>query len=225
MSLAYSLKLLTWFALMSELTGLVPSRPSLAAGCAQTTSSVLVRVQREDAREVFDTVRSELTRLAKVTGSSHHEPIFGAYIAVHGYIFDFEDEITQKDGIFCASAVTLRVSLVLKDRTIHLAREIQDNACLREATRNHQLQHAKADDRAFAEAVLPLTEKLRASFRVSPGGEGASPAQARQRLEDALDQQIEVHYRSVEDERKRLDNEIDSPDNLKRLRLACANNI
>ena len=195
-------------------------------GPTRSVSRDTVGVHRDAVREEFDMDREHLTNLAITAGRQDELPVFGAYTAWRGYIFDFDSDVQRlANGAFRASAKAVRVSLVLRDRIIHLARELQDERCRREVTRDHLLRVSRADDRAFVESARPFLVRLQRKMAISPNGEGSSPDEARKRLEDVLTDKIEAEFSTVEKYRRQLTKTVISSDHLRRLRAACTDHV
>jgi hypothetical protein len=94
-----------------------------AAPChVSSAPTVSVDIRHDEVREVVDTSRDELERLATAAGKQDHRPVLSMYTAATVYKADIDSHVEQTGGdMFCAAPTAVRIHVVLTDRVIHLA--------------------------------------------------------------------------------------------------------
>jgi len=185
-------------------------------------TSVSVEFRRAEVREVVDTSRDELDRLAMAAGKQDHRPVLGMYTAAMGYGANIDSHAEPVgDELFCAVPTVVRIVVVLTRRVIHLAHEAKSSGCLYDATREHAWLHAHADDRALDEQASALADALRSALAQTPLDSAASESAAKGKLVAAIGAQIDEQLNSLEQLRKQLNRSIDTPSALARLHAAC----
>ena len=183
--------------------------------------TVSVDIRRDEVREVVDTSRDELERLATAAGKQDHRPVFSIYTAATGYKADIDSHVEKTgDDMFCAVPTAVRILVVLTDRVIHLAYEAQSNDCLK-VVREHEWLHAHADEEALEKRALALVHHMRTAIAQTPLASANSAQAAKSQMAAAIGAQMDEQLSSMEQLRKQLDRSIDSPLLFARLHAAC----
>lgn len=192
-----------------------------AAGCQPAPPPALkVEVSSDQVREVFDTTVADIRRLAAARGLLPHWPGLGAYVAQLRYRADIDEDAEADRGVYCATPRSVRLVILLNDRVIHLARELQANPCLRDAVRQHTRRHARADEDALNQ--LPtLTGHLRDALARLPPARGDTELFAKSAATAAVRAQIDDFLDRLDGIRAALNQAIDAPEAIEQLRGKC----
>ncbi len=192
-----------------------------AAPCQVSAApTVSVDIRRDEVREVVDTSRDELERLATAAGKQDHRPVLSMYTAATGYKADIDSHVEQTgDDMFCAVPTAVRILVVLTDRVIHLAYEAQSN-CLK-VVRKREWLHAHADEQALEKRASALVHHMGKAITRTPLASANSAQAAKSQMAAAIGAQMDEQLNSMEQLRKQLDRSIDSPPLLARLHAAC----
>jgi len=161
-------------------------------------------------------------RTAAQAGKIHHPaPIVGVYVGAVQYDAQIDDTVrTIVADHVCATPkyVTLKLTL---ERVIYIPHEFAADPCLRSLSQGHLAKHADADAKAldsersaFQAAVRTgIDQGTRNASTTYADALGVLTADIRTKVDGALDEMEAV--------RKRLDDAIDNPAELDRLRTAC----
>ena len=191
-----------------------------AAGCQRVPPALTVEVSSDEVREAFDITVADIRRLATARGLQPHWPGLGAYVAQLRYRADIDEDAEEDRGVYCATPRSVRLVILLNDRIIHLARELQESPCLRDAVRQHARLHARADEDALKQ--LPaLTEHLRESLARLPPVRGDTELFAKSATTAAVHAQIDDFLDRLYGIRAALNRAIDAPEAIEQLRRKC----
>ena len=113
-----------------------PGRPPL---------TVQFAAERERVALSADLSLSELRSLSAQSGQVPPHMVLGFSTSS----FHYAVQTTIEEERTCGEPVVVRLTLVLKDRQIAVAREVMDHYCLRDAALAHYHRHAEADNEAF----------------------------------------------------------------------------
>lgn len=127
---------------------------------------------------------------------------------------------------FCAHLTRMDVTLRLSDRTIHVAREFYDEACVRDEVLAHELRHVRLDDRLLQEGIGRAEAELAAALNGGAAAWGATPHAA----EEALKARLAAVTGTVSAQftlRRRLAHaeEIDTPAESRRAQEICGGRV
>jgi hypothetical protein len=210
-------------ALALMVIGAVHPCAAIAAPCPLLAApNVVLDVNGEEVREVFDTSEAELDQLAVAAGATEQLPVFSRYTSNLGYRVDFDVHVEQADyDKFCAAPKAVHIVVLLADRIIHRAQETQEDPCLLEAMRAHQLRHARAEQRALDERAPMLLEQLRKAMAQLQIEEAQSPPAARSQVVAAAAKQIAAQFGKLEDYRRELIASVDTSTEIERVHAAC----
>ena len=136
-----------------------------AITCQNSPSPIItVEVSNDDIQEAFDVSAADLKTAAASMGARTHQPALAAYSSDLSYVADVSENAQQEAGeVYCATLASVHVTIALKNRIIHFARELLENPCLQKAQLQHWREHARADAQAVEE--FPFVSKLRDSIR------------------------------------------------------------
>jgi hypothetical protein len=205
-----------------NVASLYPCVVAVAPCRVQSTPTVSVDIRRDEVREVVDTSREELNRLANAAGVQAHWPALGMYASAIGYEIDIESHVEPLgDAAFCTVATAVRIHVALSNRVIHLARDAQLNGCLYEAVREHAWLHAHADEQALEKQGSALLDHMRTTLKQTPLARANSVLAAKSKMAAAIRTHIDEELKGVELLREQLDQSIDSPSSLAQLRGTC----
>jgi hypothetical protein len=195
----------------------------IAAPCpVSAPPNVTVEIRRDPVQEIVDTSRDELDQFAIAAGREDHVPAFGSYSSVLAYNANIDTRVVELGSdVFCASPKTVRILVMLTSRVIHLARETQASSCLLETSREHELAHAHAEERAIDDRATMFLERARLAITELRMGPTRSAAAARLQLADEVSKQIGTQFLNLEQYQHQFDQAVDSPSNLKTLQSAC----
>jgi hypothetical protein len=145
----------------AELMMIAGSGDVLAANCdAISPAHLVIEIKKSEVQEFFDITSADLQRIAAVRGIQPHWPGLGVYSSDIAYAADIHETGEEgPDGSYCANLDTVHIVVALKNRVVHLARELKENHCLEEAQRQRLLQNAQNDARALEE--FPVESEMR----------------------------------------------------------------
>jgi hypothetical protein len=190
--------------------------------CPIAKLEVQVETARGDIDELFDVTLAELARTAEELNLPLRHPILGVYGGSIGMTFEIDDEVVAVAGSrLCVTPKVVHVRILLTGRAVHLLREFVNNPCLLELARGHQQKHAQADDASLDRFVRSLPGDLRARWSATVLEPAASEAAARQRMAEAATGILNEQLDSYEDGRVKLNDVVDTTEEVGRLRKAC----
>ena len=191
---------------------------TVAATCQNGNPPIVtIRTEEVDVEERFDTTAADLRRAAATVGAKTHEPLLAAYSSDLTYAANiFEDARQEADGVFCATLSSIEVLVTLKNRVIHLARELQQTPCVEKAQREHWREHARADAQAVQE--FPLLSQLRQALTELPPAQAQSVTTAKTQVTVAVRSELQKLIDKLDSYRATVKQEVDSPDAIEHLR-------
>jgi hypothetical protein len=198
---------------------LLPSvSKTIAATCQNANPPIVtIRTEEVDVEERFDTTAADLRRAAAAMGAKTHEPLLAAYSSDLTYAANiFEDARQEAGGVFCATLSSIDVLVTLKNRVIHLARELQQTPCVEKAQREHWREHARVDAQAVQE--FPLLSQLRQALAELPPAQAHSVMTAKTQVTVAVRSELQKLMDKLDSYRATLKQKVDTPDSIEHLR-------
>lgn len=199
-------------------TALALAAPLLlpVSACTAAPPVVYVVASHGPVAVAADFTLGQLAEMAARTGRAGKHPPLGFYFAQFGYTISLGPADRRPGG--CARPATVKVMLL--NRRIELGKEISPPACLA-AAREHYLRHAATDDAILTQ----FAGALRAAFpRISlpppgtdSGGRESDPAA----LEHAVRAVVDRGLQSLDAARAAAPKQVDTPEEVERLALAC----
>ena len=178
-----------------------------------------ISVQGPDDR--VNTTKS-LAQLRAAGKTGHPALIAGAYLGAVEYAIQIDDTVrTIAAGRVCVtpSYVTLKLTL---ERVIFVPREFANDPCLKSLSQVHEAKHADADAEALDGARPAFEAAVRAAIDRGTRNAGATSADALGVLTAKIQTAANGALNVMEATHKRLDDAIDNPADLERLKTACA---
>lgn len=125
------------------------------------------------------------------------------------------------DSIYCARAIRVHVDFGLADRHIRVAREARADACLHALALDHHMTHAKTEDQALSDVAPSIVDRIRADLAVIEPVAAKSALAAQAAVKAGIEAIVEratwmLHLALI-----RVREEVDSPEELTRLRESC----
>jgi len=180
-----------------------------------------VQTVREEVRRDPDIGIAELERLAGVVGSGAH-PLIGMSASAAGYRVRVDSALAPLvDGGYCARAVRVRVQFGLADRFIRIAREAQGDGCLHALALDHHMTHARAEDEALNEFAPRIVDRIRADLAVLEPAVGESALAAQASMKAQVEVVVERAVQMLHVALVKVKEDVDSPEELARLRESC----
>src|ERR1700686_3824028 len=104
------------------------SRDVLAADCNTISPPHLViEITKSEVEEFFDITSADLQRIAAARGIQPPWPGLGAYSSDIDYAADIQEAVEEEpDGSYCANLDSVHIVIALKNRVVHLARELKE---------------------------------------------------------------------------------------------------
>ena len=199
---------------------MVPARVR-AADCQVSRippPAIHLRVDPPDDR--IDTTKS-LEQMRAAGKVRHAAPLVGAYLGVVQYGIKIDDTVRQTAArVFCVTPkyVTLKLAL---ERIIYIPREFTSDPCLVALARDHETKHADTEAKALDTARPALETAVREAVRRVATVPGASRASALATLTAEIQSGVSHTLDEMARVRKQLDAEVDSPDEIGRLKTEC----
>jgi len=124
-------------------------------------------------------------------------------------------------GLVCAAPrlITMRIGYV--DRSVLIAKEATADSCLYEEILEHELRHARIYDQVVDTFVPILTEQIKTWVTQNRLHAAPTVATAKTRLRQQIAVRVNAVIKDLKEENNRLQAEVDSPQELDRLRAAC----
>ena len=113
------------------------------------------------------------------------------------------------------------MTIALKNRIIHFARELLENPCLQKAQLQHWREHARADAQAVEE--FPFVSKLRDSIRRLGPSRAHSVMAAKSQVTAEIHAQIEILMDQFGKYREVVKQKVDTPESIEQLRAQMKN--
>ncbi len=185
---------------------------------------IVIAVTKSEVQELFDITGADLQRVAASLGRQPQWPGLGAYSTDLVYAADIDEPaLKEPDGSYCSALGSLRLSITIKNRVIHLARELQQNHCLEEAQKQRSRRHAQADAQALEE--FPIERELRELLSQLHPSHANSELSAKTQVTAAVHQKIRDLLDKIADNRAKIDQQIDAPEETNRLQHQVDNGI
>lgn len=166
---------------------------------------------------LFDSSLKELERLARAAGRDAHLPLRAVYIS--NVLFGANIKVEGGAQPPCAVARSIDVRIVISHRTIRVARELKDKACLLAAATTHAAGHARHEEETLLAARDEIASNLREQLRQVTTAE--TEMEAEQRLARTVSAQINADLARLDADGSAAAKTIDSIDALARLKTAC----
>jgi hypothetical protein len=177
---------------------------------------VEIEVSKSEIKEAYDITAADLQRLAETTGKRPSWPGLGASSSEIAYAAEAsQDAEKEPDGSYCATLAYVHVVIALKNRVIHLARELKEKPCLERAQKERLLKLAHADEQALDE--FPIETEIRKLLAELRPSRAKSELGAKAQMTTALRQRIQVVLDKVQDYAAELDRK-NAPEVIDRLR-------
>lgn len=191
---------------------------TMAATCQNgLPPMVTIRTEEVEVEERFDTTVADLRRAATAMAAKTHEPLLAAYSSHLIYAAKISEDAHQDaGGIFCATLSSVEVVVSLKNRVIHLARELQQAPCVAKAQREHWREHARVDAQAVEE--FPLVPQLRQALAELPPAQAHSVTTAKTQVTVAVHSELEKLMNKLDSYRATVKQDVDTPDAIEHLR-------
>ncbi len=178
---------------------------------------VEIEVSKSEIKEAYDITAADLQRLAETTGRRPSWPGLGASSSDIAYAAEIsEDAETEPDGSYCATPAYVHVVIALKNRVIHLARELKEKPCLERAQKERLSKLAHADEQALGE--FPIETEMRQLLAQLRPSRAKSELAAKAQVTTAVRQRIQVVLDKIQDYTAELDRKINAPEEIVRLR-------
>lgn len=126
---------------------------------------------------------------------------------------------------FCTWPTLLTIRLGYSGRTIYVAREAAEDACIEEAIRKHETSHATLDEDLLEQFRSRAIEAIRPYYERMVAQPSSSHSSGEARLKEQLDGVFEELFQSFATERSTAQAEIDSPDEIQRVTQACEGKV
>lgn len=194
-----------------------------AMSCQSPSSpTVTVEISKDDIQEAFDVTAADLKSAAAAIGAQTHQPALAAYSSVLIYAADISEDAQQETGeVYCATLASVNVEIALKNRVIHLARELQEDRCLQEAQLQHWREHACADAQAVEE--FPFLSELRDAVEHLQPARARSALAAKDQVTTAIHSEIERLMDEVGEYRAAVKRKVDTPQAIEQLSAQMKN--
>jgi hypothetical protein len=183
-----------------------------------------LRVTPVHGEPKFDVTKSfaEIERLAGPVIAAKHYPLLGMALQGFGLAHSVTAEASKReDGLLCAALSIVEIRIGWADRTVFIAREASENACVYETALEHQLRHVRSDD-AILDAFVPVfTRELRGSLEQLNSAPFESSELANKNLTDAVVALARGLLGPLEQERSRIRQTLDLSEELDRIREGC----
>jgi hypothetical protein len=190
---------------------------------AHDDAAVAVDIQHAPVETVFDTSLDELDRIAREAGKEAHAPLMAVYTSATLFTADIDMHVSRMaSNVFCAGANSVRVRIAVGRRTIHVARELREKACLQKAAIEHVEAHARIQEQVLAGMESTIAANVKTRLREASAN-FESAADADRKLRRAIDDQINADLNDADKAKTIITSrDIDSPESLARLRAACS---
>jgi hypothetical protein len=188
------------------------------AACQDSSAPIVtLEVSTADIQELFDVSAADLKSAAASMGARTHQPALAAYSSDLTYAADIsENAVQEADEVYCATVGSVHVSIALKNRVIHFARELQEKPCLQEAQLQHWREHARADAQAVEE--FQFLPELRDSIGRLRPARAQSVLAAKSQVTVAVHSEIERLIDQVGKYREAAKQKVDKPESIEQLR-------
>ena len=178
---------------------------------------VEIEIARTEVQEAYDITAADIDRLAQSTGERPSWPGLGASSSDIAYGAEIsESAAKERDGSYCATAAYVRIVITLKNRMIHLARELKEKPCLERIQRERLLRFAHADEQALDE--FPSEGEMRHLLGQLRPEQAKSELAARAQVTTAVRKKIQVLLDAVQDYAAELRRKMTPPEEVDRLR-------
>ena len=210
--------------LPTAFAALVLYGPSAKGEClAVTEPDVTVDIQAEPVSTVFDTSLGELEVLATAAGKRSRMPLMAAYSAAVLYTVDIPTQAgSTRSGTFCATSKSVRVRIVIGQRTIHAARELQGRPCLLATAIGRAEAHARNQEKSLGVMEAGIIKNIKDRVRDAAYLRSPSAQEAERQLTSSIAAQIDQDLQKAEAEEKEANRRPDTPDSLHALQASCA---
>ncbi len=123
--------------------------------------------------------------------------------------------------LVCAIPRLIKVRIGYVDRTVFIAKEAADDACLYKETLEHELRHARIYDEVVDAFVPIVTDQIKISVKQVRLHPEPSAATAETRLRHQIAVPVNAVIKDLKEENNKRQAEVDSPQEVARLRAAC----
>lgn len=161
---------------------------------------------------------AQLSNLAQRTGRIGKHPPWGFYYGAFGFTVHAEADPARQG---CPDGLRIAVNVMVFDRQIEVARELNSQPCLLSLVREHYAKHAALDDTLLTDYAKALEAALREVPLATLKGDSASSPTLRQQIEKEAQEIVSRGLPSLDAARTRTPDAVDSPEELKRLATAC----
>lgn len=202
-------------AVANECVGLPSSNLSVVVFHRVTRTAIV-------DREVLDQIAGEV-RSSRPKRQAHPLMLITSEPAADIAVDRRTVEVGQ--NTFCAAPHSVRVTIGFPERSVYMVRAAEENPCAQRELSSHDENHARADDAALlkvlAQIEKPLIETL-SRLKQSPA---ATAAAAAEEFEKGLRAFLNDAVVQFAEERDRLQEHVDAPAELERLRSACGGSV
>jgi hypothetical protein len=190
---------------------------ALAGSCDKTPApQIEIELSRSEIQEADDITVADIERLAQSTGKRPSWPGLGASSADIAYGAEVSEEAAKvRDGSYCATPAYVHIVIALKNRVIHLARELKDKPCLERIQRERLLKLARADEQALDE--FPIEAEMRRLLGEIRPTRAKSELAAKAQVTTAVREKIQTLLDKVQDHAAEIARKINAPEEIERL--------
>jgi hypothetical protein len=197
------------------------ARPAVAQCDGTLKLGTVVVAEREPVTAAADFSVDQISGLAKRSGTQSDTAPLGFYTAQ--VVDELSVSLDHAESGECLPRLKVELHLRLAQRRIEIGREVMKQPCQYEAVMEHYRKKAAADEAAF----IAYVDAVATALRVTPFSFTAKQATAG--LDDAAKAEVEHWVKAVVDQggrqfheaRVAAQREVDSPDELGRVKQAC----
>jgi hypothetical protein len=161
---------------------------------------------------------AQLRNLAKQIDRIGKHPPWGFYYGAFRFTVHAEADPARQG---CPDGLRIAVNVLLFDRQIELARELDSQPCLLALVREHYAKHAALDDTLLTDYANALEAALREVPLATLKGESPASQILPEQIESEVHEIVSSGLASLDAARKRTSDAVDSPEELNRLAAAC----
>ncbi|GEM_PF-802814 len=139
--------------------------------------------------------------------------------------FEVTIRTTSQDPMACAQISRFDLEFGFDDTTVYLARELPFHSCGYETVLEHESRHVAADQYLLASYLPQLPALLADTIRRAGVIRAASPETAEEHLNNVMRNYLRDMSASIASVRDKLQRQIDSPEEYKRISRSCNGEI
>jgi len=178
---------------------------------------VEIQISKSEIQEAYDMKAADIQRLAESTGKQPSWPGLGVSNSDTTYSAAISENVArERDGSYCATADHVQIVIALKNRVIHLARELKEKPCLERIQKERLLKLARAYEQALDE--FPIGPEMRSLLRALRPSRAKLELAAKAQVTSEVRQKIQTLLAKIESYASEISRKMNSPEEEIRVR-------